>query len=226
MPWPPTVRSLRGEVTTQRSDDSLYRILQNAVAVVDRFELDEIHAEHHALQLAVVDVVFDALSSRTEADGAKVEHNHEAARRGILIELRRLRLVKLRRPTTTPAPMVPAAPARVAPSAPVRYLSYSEWAIRAQSTTLPIAATGGADQPRVELLLDDAAAWCASVIPGNLTRGGYLLLPAEVPPGLLAVCRQVSTALVTAWLSPRAEDGATCEAGAAARLKVAAQGAA
>ena len=120
--------------------------------------------------------------------------------------------------------MVPAAPPRVVTTTPVRYLPFDEWAIRAQSTTLPIAATGGADQPRVELLLDDAAAWCAGVVPGNLTRGGYLLLPADVSPGLLAVVKQVCTALVTAWLSPRAVDVTACEAGAAVRLRTAAQG--
>ena len=227
MAWPPTVAQLRQEVQTEAPDAALYRALQNAVEVVDRYNLSDAQAEHHALQLAVVDVRFAALSSRTDANGAKVEHDHAAARQYILVELGRLRLVKLRRNGGPAPPTVPAAPERVVTTTPVRYLSFDEWKTRALSTTLPLDADGQINRARAELLLDDAAAWCAGIIPGNLTRGGYLLLPADVSVALLAVVKQVSSDLVSMWLSPRharyGADCEECEKAAAVRLKATAQ---
>ena len=227
MAWPPTVNELRQEITTRRSDTSLHRILQAAVDVVHPYDLSDAISENMSLQLAVVDVVFDALSMETNGDGRQLVKNHENSRRAILVELGRLRRRAARGLDSAEAPSVPAAAEAPTAHQPISYLSYSEWETRAQSTTWPIGASGDTNRQRVELLLDDAAAWCAATIPGNLTRGGIMLPTGDIPHALLAVCRQVSSDLVSMWLSPRSEkymeDCAACEARAAQRLRDMAQ---
>lgn len=230
MPWPPTVDDLRQEVTTTRSDASLHRILQAAVNVVAGYQLSEPVATHHALQLAVIDAQFDAVRMETRGGAQKVKE-HTRGRNALLIELSRLRRNRARggddgQPTagaaTVPDPA--AAPAQ----ATVRYLSFEEWSERTMDATKPVNRAGNVNQDRVEGLLDDATAWCASVVPGNLLRGGRYIPTADLPEPLLAVCRQVSRDLVTAWLSPRnsekyVEMVAACETGAADRLRTVAQ---
>ena len=90
MAWPPLVNELRQEITTPRSDDSLHRILQDAVNTVHSYGLDDATSENKALQLAVADVKFDALDME-ERDGVQLLKAYERTRKGILIELGRLR---------------------------------------------------------------------------------------------------------------------------------------
>ena len=90
MAWPPDVAALRQEVQTKRSDGSLHRLLQASVNVVATYGLDQAVSEHHALQLAVVDVRFDALTVESKGSAQMVK-NHVRARNSILIELSRLR---------------------------------------------------------------------------------------------------------------------------------------
>ena len=226
MAWPPTTNELRQEITTPRSDDSLHRILQDAVNTVHSYGLDDATSENKCLQLAVADVKFDALDME-ERDGVQLLKAYERTRKGILIELGRLRRRAVRGLNGAGAPSVPEAPEAPTAHGPVRYLSFSEWETRAQSTTRPIGADGRVNRARVELLLDDAAAWCASVVPGNLIRGGIMLPTGDIPAALLAVCRQVSSDLVSMWLSPRSEkymqDCAKCEQAARERLEATAQ---
>ena len=227
MAWPPTVDELRQEITTQRSNESLHRILQDVVDTVSTYGLSDAISENKAMQLAVADVKFDALRLEMGADGAQVHKDHRAVRTALLIELGRLRRRAKRGLDSSAAPTVPDIPAAPTGVTPIRYLTFSEWETRAQSTTLPISATGGVNQARVESLLDDAAAWCTSVIPGNLMRGGIMLPTSDIPTALLAVCRQVSSDLVSMWLSPRSQkymqDCAQCEAASSKRLMATAQ---
>ena len=226
MAWPPTTNELRQEITTKRSDDSLHRILQDAVNTVHSYGLDDATSENKCLQLAVADVKFDALDME-ERDGVQLLKAYERTRKGILTELGRLRRRAKHGLNGSGAPSVPEAPEAPTAHGPVRYLSYNEFLTRYPSTTPPKKADGQIDRARMELLLDDAAAWCASVIPGNLIRGGIMLPTGDVPAALLAVCRQVSSDLVSMWLSPRGEkytaDCAQCEAAASKRLMATAQ---
>ena len=48
MAWPPTTNELRQEITTPRSDDSLHRILQDAVNTVHSYGLDDATSENKA----------------------------------------------------------------------------------------------------------------------------------------------------------------------------------
>lgn len=226
MAWPPSVTELRQEVTTQRSNESLYRILQDAVDTVSTYGLSDAISENKAMQLAVADVKFDAISLEMGSDGAQVHKDHRAVRTTILIELGRLRTRAARGLDSSDAPTVPAIPAAPAVAA-VRYLSYADWLLRTHSTTPPKRADGEIDQDRVEVLLDDATSWCSQTIPGNLLSGGNFIPTADLPVALLAACVQVSNDLMTMWLSPRHEtyaaDCAACEARAAMRLKAMAQ---
>ena len=226
MAWPPTTDELRQEITTKRSDDSLHRILQAAVDVVHPYGLSDAISENMSLQLAVTDVKFDALDME-ERDGIQLLKAHERTRNGILIELGRLRRRAVRGLGSAGAPSVPAVAEAPTAHTPISYLPINEFLSRYPSTTPPKTAKGEKDRSRLELLLDDAAAWCASVIPGNLVRGGAMLPVAGIPPALLAVCKQVSSDLVTMWLSPRREtyaaDCAKCEQAARERLEAVAQ---
>ena len=111
MAWPPDVAALRSEVTTQRSDESLHRILQDAVDTVSTYGLSDAISENKALELAVADVQFTAIRSEMGADGAQVHKDHRAARTTILIELGRLRRRAARGLDSSDAPTVPAIPA-------------------------------------------------------------------------------------------------------------------
>ena len=227
MAWPPTVAELRQEVTTDRSDASLHRILRDVVSTVHDYGLSDAVSENKAMQLAVVDARFDAIDLEMQANGAQIHKNYMRTRTALLIELGRLRRRKARGLNGSEAPTVPEAAAAPTAHQPISYLSFNEFLMRYPSTTPPKKADGEIDRDRMELLLDDAAAWCASVIPGNLIRGGVMLPTGDIPHALLAVCRQVSSDLVAMWLSPRHEryaaDCAQCEAAAAKRLRATAQ---
>ena len=229
MAWPPTVSSLRLEITTRRSDDSLHRILQAAVDVTATYGLTDAISENMAMQLAVVDVQFDALRVSGGGGAGQVIKDHRAARNGVLQEMSRLRRRAGRGLDSSDAPSVPETAAAPTANAPVSYLTFAEWERRTHSTTMPVKADGTVNQERVETLLDDAAAWCASIIPGNLIRGGVLIPEGDLPAALVAVCKQVSTQLIDQWLSPRnekyVEDCAACEDRAAMRLRDTAQAA-
>lgn len=228
MAWPPRVADLRQEVTTQRSDASLHRILQAAVDRVASYGLSDAVSAQMALQLAVVDVQFDATRMTTANGGGSVIREHTKARNSVLIECSRLRLRKEREGDATQV-YVPEPPETTASTSPVLYLSYGEWETRTQNTSLPVTQAGLANRSRVEALLADATAWCAATIPGNLMPMGHLIVPDELPAALVAVLKQVCFMLVDQWLAPRrekyVEDCAACEARAAQRLKDAAQAA-
>ena len=219
------------EITTSRPDESLRRILQAAVNTVSSYGLDEAESTLKALQLAVVDVQFDA-TRMSGSRGAQVVTDHRMARVGILQEMSRLR-VRFARGASAGAtvsgtpPTVPAIADTPAAHRPVSYLSFAEWETRTRSTTMPVKADGTVNRERVELLLDDAAAWCASIIPGNLIRGGVLIPEGDLPAALVAVCKQVSTQIIDQWIRPRnekyIEDCAACEDRAAIRLRDTAQ---
>ena len=231
MAWPPTVDDLRQEVETTRNDASLHRILQAAVNVVTLYGLDEAVSENHALQLAVVDVQFDAL--RMESKGsAQTVKEHIRARNGVLIELSRLRTNAARGSSSGAAPVVgpvvvpdPAA----APSGTdaVLYLDYDAWRLRTHSTTPPKRADGQIDEARVTALLTDAALRCVQWIPSTLSRGGRQIPLTGVSLVLFGACRDVCRDLVDHWLSPRSEkwreDCAACEERSADRLRAVAR---
>ena len=172
MAWPPSVTELRQEVTTQRSNESLYRILQDAVDTVSTYGLSDAISENKAMQLAVADVKFDAISLEMGSDGAQVHKDHRAVRTTILIELGRLRTRAARGLDSSDAPTVPAIPTAPTGTVPVRYLSYGLSFSRGTLPPPPKNAAGQRDEDRVEALLDDASAWCAATIPGNLVSGG------------------------------------------------------
>lgn len=220
--WPPTVADIRAEVTSQKSDAAIHRILQAAVDVVASYGLSEDVSSEQAIKLAVVDTMFDGFHMTTPGAARQMIKQHEMSRRGVLVELSRLAARKARGyPTAGPA--VPAVAAAPANTGPVLYLTYAEWQTRARSYSLPIGPTGAINQSRVEALLADASAWCLATAPDVLTRGGGLIPIAELPPALLSVCRLVCMDLVALWVSPRtdrwAEDQATCEERNAVRLR-------
>lgn len=227
MAWPPNVDDLRQEITTERSDTSLRRILQAAVNVVGGYGLDAAVSENHALQLAVVDVQFDATRVETKRR-AQVVKEHARARNALLIELSRLRQRRERgldaggAAATMPA-TVPEIAAAPTDNTPVLYLTYNDWKARTHSTTPPKRADGQIDQARVTALLTDASAWCAGTIPGTLIRRGQFLPVADVPAALLAVLVDVCRDLVDHRLSPRTDawrdECAACEERAAERLR-------
>ena len=226
MAWPPDVAALRSEITTQRPDASLHRILQDAVNTVSSYGLDDAISENKALQLAVADVQFDALDMN-ERNGIQLIKAYERTRVGILKELGRLRRRSEHGLDGSGAPTVPAIAAAPTGTDPIRYLSKDELFTRYPSTTPPKDHSGQRDDDRVEALLDDASVWCAATIAGNLVSGGKMLPVADVPLALLGTVKQVCSDLVSQWLSPRAEkyaaDCAACEARAAMRLKAMAQ---
>ena len=229
MAWPPTVYDLRQEVSTDRSDASLHRVLQDAVNEVWEYGLDASTSSQKALQLAITDVQFDALRI-TSKNGAQVLKEHRITRNALLADLARIKRrlymsgqlgesVAGDSPPVVPA--VAAAPTETRGD-PALYMTLDDFKETAPSETLPRNASAATNDDRITKLLENASAWCAQTIPGSLVRGGEFIEPADLPTALRFACRQVCYDLVSFWLSPRhdkwREQEAQCQQAAAERL--------
>ena len=107
----PTVAMLLEEYrVSDRTDESLQRILNANAEVADTYAVSEHNKITATLQLSVVDIQFDAVRRQRTGD-AQVDKDHREARRGVLVQLAalasRLELLADESDTTTEPTTIP-----------------------------------------------------------------------------------------------------------------------